>query len=500
MTLPVLLPIALPLITAVLVGLLGESRRALRETVTLVMSVLTFASVLRLYDAVRGGERFAREIVTMMPGVPVRFEIEPIGLLYALVASGLWGLTSLYAIGYLRGKGEANQTRFFVCFSLSISAALGIAFAGNLLTLFIFYEVLTLVTFPLVTHHGTLKAQRAGRVYLGLLMTTSVCLLLPAILWTYQLTGTLDFRLGGILAGHVDDTRTVGLLLLLFAFGTGKAALMPLHRWLPNAMVAPTPVSALLHAVAVVKAGVFTVLKIVVYVFGVDFLHDTRASDVLLVIASFTIIAGSLRALQEDNLKARLAYSTVSQLAYIIFGAALATQAGVLGAGVHIAVHAMGKITLFFCAGAIYVATNKTLVSQLDGLGRTMPWTFGAFFLGAASIVGVPPFSMWSKFDLGLGTTDGRHEIFLAVLMLSSLLNIAYLMPIPARAFFMPRPETDKPAGSAASATALDLERPERAPLACVLPLCVTAFGCLVLFFSGKAIDSLIMPLLGGSL
>lgn len=354
---------------------------------------------------------------------------------FACVAALLWPLNSLYSIGYMRGNQEQHQTRFYICFAIAIASTIGIAFAGNLLTLFIFYEALTLSTYPLVTHKGTEEAKQAGRLYLGILVGTSIGFLLLAIVWTWVVAGTLEFAPGGILAGKIDGPL-VNVLLALYMFGIGKAALMPFHRWLPAAMVAPTPVSALLHAVAVVKAGVFSVLKVIVYVFGIDFLKDTGASSWLMWVAALTVLLASFVALTKDNLKARLAYSTVSQLGYVVLGAALATSMGVIGGSMQIVMHAFGKITLFFCAGAIYTAAHKTEVSQLDGLGRAMPFTFGAFLIGALSIIGLPPLGgSWSKWYLLVGAADAEQWALMAVLLLSSLLNVAYLLPVPARGF-----------------------------------------------------------------
>ncbi|MCA9576078.1 MAG: proton-conducting transporter membrane subunit [Polyangiales bacterium] len=509
----VALALALPLVGAVLVAALGKRENA-REAATGVVGLATFAAVAALYPDVRAGRLPELELVhAMLPGVPLMFRVEPLGMLYALVAAGLWPITSAYAAGYLRDHHEQHQTRFFVCFALSIFAALGIAFAGNLGTLFVFYEVLTLATFPLVTHAQTPEAQRAGRIYLGILMGTSVCFLLLAITFTYYATGTLDFVPGGILRGRVA-TSSLPLLLALFVYGCGKAALMPLHRWLPNAMVAPTPVSALLHAVAVVKAGVFAILKIVVYVFGLDLLRDTGASDWLMGMASITILLASLIAFTKDNLKARLAYSTISQLAYIVLGAAMVTPDAVVGGGLHIAAHAMGKITLFFCAGAIIVTAHKTEVSELDGLGRKMPITMAAFFVGALSIIGLPPTGgSWSKWLLALGAVE-QSPVLVGVLMLSSLLGIGYLLPIPLRAFFFDAPEGhgDDHAHDAAGATqphgevdpggdddghghghAHAHEHGEARPLMLV-PICLTAVGCLLLFFYSQHIVALLRP------
>jgi multicomponent Na+:H+ antiporter subunit D len=410
----------------------------------------------------------------------------------------------------MRGHHEIHQTRFFACFAIAIGAALGIAFAKNLLTLFLFYEVLTFSTYPLVTHHGTPEAKRAGRVYLGILVFTSVVFLLLAIIWTWHLTGTLDFAAGGILRDRVP-IGVLPILLALYAFGAGKAALMPFHRWLPNAMVAPTPVSALLHAVAVVKAGVFTVLKVVVYIFGLDLLTGTGASVWLMWVASATLLIASTIAIRQDNLKARLAYSTISHLSYIVLGAALATQVSALGAGLHIVMHAVGKITLFFCAGAILVGAHKSKVSELNGLGRRMPFTMGAFLIGSLSLIGLPPFGgVWSKWHLAFGASLGDNDVFVWVYMLSSLLSIGYLMPVVARAFFLPPDPDDHHHGDAHHETHSESQptsapRAQRegfwagvheAPVLCVVPLCLTAAGCIVLFFVAEPIVELIRPAL----
>lgn len=432
---------SIPLVAALVLPLVGAigivlARRLpnLREGVTLATAVALFVCVCQLVEPVMGGLRPSLSLIEPLPGMPVAFRVEPLGMLFALVASSLWIVNSVYSIGYMRGNREANQTRFYVCFALSIAAALAIAFAANLLTLFLFYEVLTLVTYPLVTHAGTDKARKAGRVYLGILMGTSVLFLLPAVIYTAFVSGTTEFRPGGILPADLSPA-TVTVLLALFMFGIGKAALMPFHRWLPAAMVAPTPVSALLHAVAVVKAGVFSVVKVVVYVFGLDLLAGT--TDWLLGIAGFTIVAASVVALNADNLKRRLAYSTVSQLSYVILATALLTPLSIIGAAVHLVVHAFGKITLFFAAGAIYTAAHKTEVSQLNGIGRRMPWTMTAFTIAALSLIGIPPaagfLSKW--FILG-SAVDGHHAYVLAALFASTLLNAAYFLPIVHAAFF----------------------------------------------------------------
>lgn len=478
-----LLAVVLPLLGAPLIGLLGR-RPNLREVVTLATGGALFFVVLSLVPDVLAGSRPGLQILEVMPGLALAFEVEPLGMLFGLIASGLWILTSLYSIGYMRGHHESNQTVFYVYFAVAITGALGVAFARNLFTLFIFYEVLTLSTYPLVTHHRTGEALRSGRIYMGILLGTSVGLMLLAVVWTWHLTGTLEFVPGGILAGKASPA-VVGVLLALYAFGTGKAALMPFHKWLPAAMVAPTPVSALLHAVAVVKAGVFTVMKIVVYVFGIDLLADTGMSLWLACVASATLLIASLVALTKDNLKARLAYSTISQLSYVVLGAALANSWGIIGGSMHIAMHAFGKITLFFCAGAIMVAAHKTEISEMAGIGKTMPITMSAFFLGSLSVIGLPPLGgSWSKWYLALGAADADRIIFVAVLLISSLLNVAYLMPIVARAFFAAPSQT--PTGPSGI---------REAPAFCVVPLCLTALGCLALFFCAEEIYLLLAPI-----
>ena len=463
--------VLLPVFGAMAVLLLRGSPNA-REAGTLIAGGLTFWHVLGLLHEVLEGARPRLELFEVVPGVPIAFEVEPLGMVFALVASFLWPITSLYAIGYMRGHHEENQTRFFFFFAIAIAGALGVAFSANLFTLFLFYEFLTLCTFPLVTHHQTEEAKRSGRIYLGILLSTSVGFQLLAIIWTWQLTGTLEFRDGGILAGSAS-TGVLGILLVLYVYGVGKAAVMPFHRWLPAAMVAPTPVSALLHAVAVVKAGVFTVMKVAVYVFGIDLLGTLATTSWLAWAAAATIILGSLVAFTKDNLKARLAYSTISQLSYIVLGALLANDLGVIGGGMHIAMHAFGKITLFFAAGAIMVAAHEKEISRMHGLGRAMPVTFGAFFVGSLSIIGLPPAGgSWSKWFLGMGTLEAGQVGLLAVLMLSSLLGLYYLLEVPVKAFFFKPP-----------ADAHHHDGIKEAPLPSLIAIVVTATATVVLFF-----------------
>lgn len=501
------LSLLLPLIAYVLLTLTGKSPNV-REGCTLTVATILFLLTCHMASGVFAGERPEWMWGEWLPGFQIAFKVEPLGMLFALVASGLWILTTIYAVGYMRGHNEDHQTRFFGCFAFAIFAAIAAAFAKNLFTLFVAYEVMTISTYPLVTHHGNEEARNGGRVYLGILLSTSIAFFMLAIAWTYSLAGTLEFTLGGILAEPVADEKIstvgLGLLLALFAFGIGKAALMPFHRWLPAAMVAPTPVSALLHAVAVVKVGVFSVLKVVVYIFGLDLLTDSGVNLWLAYVAGFSLVVASLVAMTKDNLKARLAYSTIGQLAYITLGAALATPNSIIGGGMHIAMHAVGKITLFFCAGAIYVGAHKKNISDMRGLGRQMPFTFGAFLLASVSIIGLPPGGgAWSKWFLAVGTVETHQYLLTAALMVSSLLNIAYLVPIPMLAF-MGKPKTDESHGADAHGHEADEHAPHHhgptdgiheAPMMCVVPLCITAIGSVALFFAADWIYEALLPI-----
>ena len=469
-----ILAVLVPVVGAAGIGL-ASRRPNLREGITFATASVLLLSVLALWPAVRAGGRPEVVLAQIAPGLSLALEAEPLGLLFAVVASFLWLVTSLYSVGYMRAHGERHQTRFYACFSLALGATMGVALAANVFTLFVFYEVLTLVTYPLVAHHDTCEARRAGRFYLLMLLGTSIALLLVAVVWTWVLAGTLEFTAGGVLRGRAPE-GVIATLFALYVFGIAKSAIMPLHRWLPAAMVAPTPVSALLHAVAVVKAGVFSILKISTYVFGPELLAEVGAARAIAYLAGFTIIAAGVVALREDDLKRRLAYSTVSQLSYVVLGALLANTAGIVGAGLHIVMHAFGKITLFFCAGAIVVAAHKTAVSELAGLGRRMPITMGAFALGSLSVIGLPPAGgLWSKWHLGLGTLEAGEPLMLAVLVLGSLLSMGYLAPIIVQAFF--RAPLDR----------CDPATLEEAPWPCVAAIVLVAAACVVLFFTPTA-------------
>ncbi|MEX0385550.1 proton-conducting transporter transmembrane domain-containing protein [Spiribacter onubensis] len=463
--------VAIPFIGAALIAL-ASRRPGLRDLICFALPVPLLLTVIGLaVNRIAGGDAMTQQLIELVPGLEITLAVEPLGLVFALLASTLYIVATPYAIGYLKAGGYSNLARFMACYAIALGAAMGIAFAENLLTLYLFYEILSVSTYPLVAHTGTEKARAGARTYLALLLVTSVGLMLPSIIWIWDATGTLSFSSGGILAGGVPPGAGA-LLLVALLFGIGKAALMPFHRWLPAAMVAPTPVSALLHAVAVVKAGVFSVLTVALYVFGLDYLRGLVTQPFMLYVAVFTMLAASLVAMHQDNLKARLAYSTVSQLAYIVTGALLATELAAIGGGLHMLMHGFGKITLFFCAGAIYVASGINTVSGMDGLARRMPLTMLAFFIGALCVIGLPPTGgFWSKWYLVSGAWSAGQYVVVGAFMLSTLLNVGYLMPPVMRAFLRPVPGDD-PAH----------RRLAEAPPMCLIPLLVTAAGTLVLF------------------
>lgn len=453
--------------------LIFRKEPTLREGATFVAGLVKFGLVIAMVPMILSGKLLE---FTLFPGfVPICFRVDALGILFALVASSLWLITSLYSIGYMRGLHEHSQTRYFVFFAVSLCATLGVAFSGNLLTMYLFYEMLSLATWPLVTHHQDKEARTGGRTYLAYLLGTSIGLALPALMYCYTMYGGEFSFVGGGAMRHADLTRTTGIvLLMMFAFGFSKAGMMPFHSWLPGAMVAPTPVSALLHAVAVVKVGVFCILRVVTGVFGVQILKDLDATTLLAWVAAFTIVVSSLIALSQDNLKRRLAFSTIGQLSYIVLGAALLTDRALTGSALHLAAHAFGKITLFMCAGAIFVATGKKYVSQLDGIGRVMPVTMGAFFLGSLSVIGLPPtFGLISKLYLVLGAADAGKTALIVVFLISTILNAAYFLPISFRAFFPKYDENRIP---------FSWQYVREAPLACFLPPTITATMTLALF------------------
>lgn len=409
----------------------------LRDAVSLVAAVAKFLIVISMAPIVLAGGTLQITLFTILPGVDFAFRVDALGMVFATISSLLWIAAAVYSIGYLRSLKEHAQTRFFVCFAISLSAAVGGAFAANLFTLVIFYEVLTLITYPLVYHKETEESWHGGRRYLVYLMGASKTFLLAALALTYQFAGTLDFKAAGLFN---DSGLSNGLLIIIYfcyLAGFAKAAIMPFHAWLPAAMVAPTPVSALLHAVAVVKMGVFCVLRVIFDVMGVRLMDELDLGIATAYLVSFTIIMASIYALTRDDLKARLAYSTVSQLSYIILGAALLSPTSIIGGVAHMPGHALSKITLFFCAGSIYCASRRKNISDMAGIGRRLPWTMAAFFIGSLGMIGMPPTGGFiSKWYLVLGSVEAQELFFLVVLLVSAVLNAAYFLPVSYTAFF----------------------------------------------------------------
>jgi multicomponent Na+:H+ antiporter subunit D len=456
-----LLVVALPVVTALVIV---STRRlpALRDTSLVVGAAGTFAAVAAMVPSVLAGEVLTSTLGELLPGVEVTFAADGMGMIFAVLASFLWVLAGSYAIGYLRGDGASNQTRFYAFYSLCLSTAFGVAFAGDLLTFFIAYELLTVTTYPLVTHKGDAKAVAAGRTYLGYLLSGGAAVLLATVI-VYATTGQLAFEPGGFVGDQLGTTLTI-VVFGLFAVGFGtKAGLMPLHPWLPGAMVAPTPVSALLHAVAVVKGGVFAVGRFLGFVLGPGALDAVDVQQVLAWIAAITIVSASVIALRQDHLKRRLAYSTIAHLAYIVLGFSLLSSSGFEGSLLHILNHGVAKITLFFAAGAIHIAAHKDHVSELDGIGRRMPFTMVAFALASFSLAGLPPAGGFvSKFTLVTGALESEQFLLAGIMVGSGLLTAGYLFPIVYRAFFRP----ERAAASARPPTATPDTAPDTAPAA----------------------------------
>ena len=478
-----------PMIAALAIAAAGSPPATARlgpgfaKALVYLAPVPTLVGLALLWPAVLEGAVIESVWFAPVPGGRFGLGIEPLGMIFASLAALLWVPTTFYARAYLDGTGDRRQPQFFAFFSASIGAAICIAFAVDLFSLFVFYELLTLLTWPLVSHKGDERSRAGGRTYLAVLLGTSL-LLLAAIVITYILAGTLEFRPGGVLAEADLPVWLIAGLYALFCWGIGKAALMPFHRWLPAAMVAPTPVSALLHAVAVVKAGVFSILKITVYIFGLPLLREGGAGTFIAGIAAATLIMASLTALTKSDIKDRLAWSTISQLSYVVLGCALATPLALIGAAMHLVFHAVAKITLFFCAGSIYVAAHTRDIGDYKGLGRHLPITFLSFSLAACSLVGLPPFvGLVSKIYLMRGSLEITEYAVPMILLASSLFSALYLLSVPLSAFAGRPPQ--KP---------LDLKP---LTLGCWLPPLTTALACLALVLaSGWLFDFLsLLPL-----
>ncbi len=460
-----LIAILIPLLGAGLIMVAGK-RPNLREAVSLLAAVALLGTVVSFIPDILEGRTFKWTIFELLPGLSFTLRADPLSMVFALTAAALWILAVFYSAGYMRGLGEKSQTRFNTCFALALFGAIGCAFSDNLLTLYLFYEIVSITTYPLVAHHQDREGYAGGRKYLAYLTVTAKALVLPAMVLLYVLNGNLDFAhdaAAGVFSEGAHRWLVIGLYIA-FLIGFAKNGLMPLHHWLPGAMVAPTPVSALLHAVAVVKVGVFATVRVMLYVFGTETMADLNLGLPTAWFVSITIIAASLIALGKDDLKARLAFSTVSQLAYIVLGVALLTPYGIAGGLIHIANHAFAKITLFFCAGAIYVVARRKKISEMGGLGRAMPWTFAAFAIASLSMIGVPGVAGFiSKWHLLLGAWDAGSMTVILILLTSTVLNAAYFGPIVYQGFFGERSAETKD-GPVRDASAL-----------IVVPLMITA-------------------------
>jgi multicomponent Na+:H+ antiporter subunit D len=462
------LPIILPVLLLVPIYLARRSPD-IRESVSLVGGFFNCFIVLLLFSEFARGQQMKWDVLTLIPGVPLGFEVDALGCILLLTAGFLWPIATLYSAGYLRGHKEQNQTRFFSMFCVAIAATNGVALSSNLLTLYIFYEILSLSTYPLVTHHQDAEARTAGRRYLAFIMGGSVGLVLPAMLTVYMMTGSLSFGAAAVVLKGGGWASV--LLALAFLYGFSKAAVMPMHVWLPGAMVAPTPVSSLLHAVAVVKVGVFSVIRALCNVLGPEFLSAHNAKFVVTALCATTVVVSAALMVSQDNLKRCLAFSTIGQLSYILLAVSFMNGTGIAGGTMHIFMHAFGKITLFFCAGAIAVHTHKKYISQFDGLGRTMPWTFGAFTVGCLAIIGLPPTGGFiSKWMIVMASIKAGMPVIAGLILVSSLLKAWAFFPIIFRAFFKPAPEQ---------------EHPVKGDVAWLmrLPLIITALASIALFF-----------------
>ncbi|MFQ5887473.1 MAG: monovalent cation/H+ antiporter subunit D family protein [Candidatus Hydrothermarchaeales archaeon] len=462
-----IMAVFVPFICALLILASGEKHRNLRDMWSLTASLSVVILVASLMPwAVRGIviESPVYSLVRISPVLLVNFRVDVLGAFFGGLSAFMWIYMVMYTIGYMRRMQERNQTRFFACFALAISAGIGIAFAGNLFTFFIFYEMLSISVYPLIMHHETEEAMRAGRTYLMYVLIGGV-FVLGSMAITYVWAGTLTFSKLGILAGTATPNQ-LRLLFGLFIIGFGvKSAIMPLHGWLPTSMVAPTPANALL---SVVEAGVFGIARLVYNIYGANLMRELGLSLPLAYVATISILLASVYAWRQDNLKRRLAYSTVSQLSYTILGIALLTQNSMTGGVIHIVHQALMKNTLFFCAGAIFVQTGKKNISEMAGLAKRMPMTMTIFAVSALGVIGIPPMvGFITKWYLAIGTLEAGQPIFLVVILISAMLNAAYYLPPIYDGFFREAPD--------------GITEYSEAPMSMLGPLVAT--GLFVLFF-----------------
>ncbi len=436
-----LLVVMVSALAGVGIFLAGEHRPVLRTTLNLFAAAAKVALVAVMGLLVMNGH-VPEFSLPLLPGLDLKLRADALSMLFASLSAVLWLVTTVYAVAYL--ERGSDRARFFGFFSLCVTATMGIAMAGNLLTFFIFFELLTLTTWPLVVHNGKPDSFAGGRTYLAHTLGGSV-LLLVGIIWLYALTGNQDFIGGGYLSDlGIDQYDSLRMIFWLLVIGFGvKAALFPFHAWLPRAMVAPAPVSSLLHAVAVVKAGAFGIVRLVEDIYGLELTQSLGLDLPLLLMASFTIVYGSVIALFQSDIKKRLAYSTVSQVSYIALGIAIGGPVATIGGMVHLVHQGLMKITLFFCAGIFANLLGVKSIDQLDGIGRRLPWTSLCFTIAALGMIGLPPVAGFiSKWYLGAGAVAVDRDWVILVLLASTLLNAAYFLPPIKRIWLHKAPET----------------------------------------------------------
>ena len=486
------LAVAAGLLAAVLILLLGNRIKPnVREAITMTASFVMAGLVFSMVPGVIAGGTYFSKLWSIVDGIELAFKTDGAGMVFACIASGLWILTSVYSIGYMRGHGEKNQTGYFAAFAVCLASAVGIAFAANLITFFIFYEMLTLATYPLVVHYRDEKAKASGRKYLAYTLVSGQ-LFFAGIVWIYAKYGTLDFQAGGFISsGSMNQNMMCVLFFMMLLGGAVKAGVMPLHGWLPSAMVAPTPVSALLHAVAVVKAGAFCVIRVVLYVFGPESAAWCRGAEILSWFALATILVSSLIAMRQDNLKARLAFSTVGQLSYIVLGVSLLSVYSITGAIFHISAHAFLKITLFMAAGAVFVNTGLHEISKMRGIYKKMPVTSVCFAAASLGIAGLPLMAGFvSKFNILEGALAVGRPFAVVTLIAAALLALTYLMPVVS-IFFGQNKDREKTMAEGPGVRHLDaphLHAPHKgAVIAMVIPLTLTVVIGIILGFAPNA-------------
>ncbi len=469
-----------PIIVACLIFIIGKKSPNLREIVGCLGAISTFIFNILVAIAVIEDAVPTIEIASFNSSIPFHFVVEPLGVIFSCMISLLWFLNILFGTSYFRNHDSQNQTAMFGFMAIAISAGIGMAFAGNLLTIFVFYEILSISTFPLATHSQSEKAYKSGRSYVAHLVGASAGLLLPAILITIYYTGsTGEFTAGGIFPAD-SSPLLMSILFIMFIYGSAKHALMPMHRWLPSAMGAPTPISVLEACIAVVNAGILVVAKISLYIFGLDILRDLAGAHIVVIIASITAVTASIIAIRQHHLKRMLAYSTISQLSFMIIGIVVGSPIAIFGAILHMLGHAFGKITLFFTVGSIISNADRSYLAEINGIGRKMPFTFSLFTIASLSMIGLPLtfgiIGKWYMISGAWSTSTFSSSVGICAIGASTILTAVYLLPIIYRGFFLP----------ADSKITARLPKVKEASILMLTPIFISAVIAIVLFFGYK--------------